>query len=259
MRIREHHEAPKGFIALNKTPIILESIQKLKQQGVNDILIVTGYNADFYNELAKTDDAITTLFNKKFSDSGSLYSLYCAKDWIKDEFLLLESDLIYETRAINTICNAPEQNVILLSGTTESGDEVYVETQEKQLKNMSKKRESLNSKNILGEFVGINKLGLTAYQKLVHLLETDNSLLENGNYEENGLVELSKHTPVYCLKIPDLLWCEIDNLDHLERAKGIYEKIKCHREERYTLRVQVDAAISMHNKNRNKNDNKHKT
>ena len=225
MRIRKHHQAPKGFIALNEIPIILESIQKLKQPGIHDILIVTGYNADFYDELAKTDDAITTHFNEKFSDSGSLYSLYCARDWIKGEFLLLESDLVYETRAINTICDTPQQNVILLSGTTESGDEVYVETQEKQLKNMSKKRDSLNMQNILGEFVGINKLGLTAYQKLIHLLETDNTLLENGNYEENGLVELSKYTPVYCLKIPDLLWCEIDNLDHLERAKTIYQKI----------------------------------
>ena len=225
VRIRDHHELPKGFIAISETPIIIESLGKLKQHGINDILIVTGHHSKHYDELAENDNRITTLFNEKFSDSGSLYSLYCARDWIKDDFLLLESDLIYETRAIATIYDTPHNNAILLSGRTQSGDEVYVEANNQQLKNMSKQMDKLNQAQVLGEFVGINKLSLQDYQRLIQLLDNDPHLLHSGNYEEDGLVELSKHAPIYCLKMSDLLWCEIDNLDHLQRAKQLYERI----------------------------------
>jgi len=225
VRIRKHHQLPKGFITLGEAPIILESVAKLKQQGIRDILIVTGYHATYYDELAETDACISTLFNEKFSDSGSLYSLYCTRDWIKDDFLLLESDLIYEARGITAICNTPQPNAILLSGRTQSGDEVYVEADHERLTNMSKKIGTLNQDQVLGEFVGINKLGLKDYQQLITLLDNNPSLLHSGNYEEDGLVELSKHSPVYCLKIPDLLWCEIDNFEHLQRAKNLYSKI----------------------------------
>ncbi len=225
VRIRNHHTLPKGFIRLDKNPIIIESLQKLKQQDIKDILIVTGYGSEHYENLAKNDHSITTRFNEKYSDSGSLYSLYCARDWIKDDFLLLESDLVFEDRAIHAICHTLHSNSILLSGPTQSEDEVYVEANNQHLLNMSKQIGTLNQNQILGEFVGINKLCLKDYQQLIRLLDKNPALLHSGHYEEDGLVELSKHSPIYCLKIPDLLWCEIDNLFHLQRAKRLYEKI----------------------------------
>ncbi len=225
VRIRDHHTLPKGFIRIGKNPIIVESLRKIKQQGIDDILIVTGYDAEHYENLEKKDPSITTLFNERFSTSGSLYSLYCAKDWIKEDFLLLESDLIYETRALDAICQSDNANIILLSGATQSDDEIYVEANNQYLVNMNKKRETLNENNILGEFVGINKLTKKDYQKFIETLDSDADLLHTGNYEEHGLVTLTKQTPIHCLKMPDLLWCEIDNIFHLERAKILHEKI----------------------------------
>ena len=225
VRIRDHHTLPKGFIRLGDNPIIVESLQKLKQQAIKDILIVTGYGAEHYENLAKEDDTITTRFNERYSDRGSLYSLYCARDWIKEDFLLLESDLVFEDRAIHAICHTPHANSIVLSGLTQSEDEVYVECNNQHLVNMSKQISALNQDQILGEFVGINKLCLQNYQQLISLLDNNPTLLHSGHYEENGLVELSKQSPIYCLKISDLLWCEIDNFFHLQRAKRLYEKI----------------------------------
>ena len=62
----------------------------------------------------------------EFADSGSMYSLYCARErWLHGPFLLLESDLVYEPRALRVLLERPAADAILLSGPTGAGDEVY--------------------------------------------------------------------------------------------------------------------------------------
>ncbi|PIZ03640.1 MAG: sugar nucleotidyltransferase [Gammaproteobacteria bacterium CG_4_10_14_0_8_um_filter_38_16] len=220
-RIREQHVLPKGFISFGDTSIIQESMQKLKKVGIADILIVTGYAADYYEDFAKKNH-LHTIFNKAYNQFGSLYSLYCAKDWIKDDFLLLESDIIYEKRALEKISQHKNPNVILLSGETNSNDEVYVQACNKKLIQMSKQKNKLVQNEIYGEFVGINRLSLTDYQRLTLMLSRDQHLLETGCYDEQGLVAMTQYCEVDCLKITDLLWSEIDNFAQFQRAKALY-------------------------------------
>lgn len=223
-RIRDIHVLPKGFIAIRDQTIIEESIAKLKGCSINNILIVTGFGAQHYEVLANTNK-IATLFNPHYHDYGSLYSLYCAKEWIQDDFLLLESDIFYEARALDKIIQDENHTSILISGETQSGDEVYVQAQGNQLINMSKQKNTLELRDIVGEFVGINKIALRDFQYLINKLESNPMVLQSGHYEEDGLVMLAKDREIACIKIPDLLWGEIDNSTHLQRAKKIHEQI----------------------------------
>lgn len=224
-RIRDIHALPKGFIQLGNQPIVQRSIEILKQHGINDILIVTGYAAEHYVALAENDPALSTCFNPHYAQYSSLFSLYCAKEWIKNDFLLLESDIIYEPYAIERIMQDTHPNSILLSGQTDSGDEVYVQAHHKKLVRMSKQLSQLAIDEIDGEFVGVNKVSLRDFRQLVHQLEQHPAQLQNGYYEEQGLVMMTAFTEVHCLKIPELLWCEIDNEFQLERAKKLFEKM----------------------------------
>jgi 2-aminoethylphosphonate-pyruvate transaminase len=224
-RIRDIHALPKGFIAVGDQTIIEESIEKLRHHGIQPILIVTGYSAQHYDVLAKTHQ-LSTFFNSHYHDYGSLYSLYCAKEWIQDDFLLLESDIFYESRALDKIIQDDNPTGILISGETQSGDEVYVQAQGNKLIKMSKQINTLEVQNIAGEFVGINKIALRDFQYLINKLESNPMVLQSGHYEEDGLVMLAKDRDIACVKIPDLLWGEIDNNAQLQRAKKIYEQIE---------------------------------
>lgn len=223
VRIRECHILPKGFICLNDQPIIQQSIHQLKQCGILEILIVTGYGSNYYHHLAEKDFAIETVFNPFFDTYGSLFSLYCAKNWIKTDFLLLESDIVYENKALTNILSSAHLNTILLSGETYSTDEVYVEAHNEVLINMSKQKNKLNTNKIYGEFVGINKLSYKDYMQLVDYLDQNPKLLHSGHYDEHGLVTMTHFCKIMCLKIPDLRWCEIDDHFHLQRARNMYE------------------------------------
>ena len=226
LRLRDHHVLPKGFVTLHHQSIIVESLELLKQQGIDDILIVTGYGAEHYEQLAQKTGLFETLNNPHYTTYANLYSLYCAKDWVDDDCLFLESDLVYEARALDAVMNAAEHNIVLVSGATHATDEVYVEARHHYLTRMSKRRDALVASDIVGEFVGINKLALSAYRQLIALLDDAPDLLHEGHYEADGLVTLSKIVPLFCLTMPDLLWCEIDTAFHLERARQLYSQIR---------------------------------
>ena len=234
LRIREHHNLPKGLIELGGQAIIKRSISLLKQHGIDDILLVTGYNQEHYQTLSASL-GVSTLFNPHFADYASLYSLYTAKDWIDDDCLILESDIAYEARAISTLLQSTEADATLVSGQTNSSDEVYVEAQNNHLINMSKQYADIDASHCIGEFVGISKLSLKAYQSFLSLAEQDQTLLHNGCYEEHGLTRLSQQFPITCIKIENLIWCEIDDLSHLNRAKNLYNKI-CEQDQAPTIK-----------------------
>ncbi|NEP56472.1 MAG: phosphocholine cytidylyltransferase family protein [Symploca sp. SIO2G7] len=210
---------PKGFLQLGEQTIIEESIERLTSCGIQRIIIITGHLSQFYEDLKKRyNQQIVTVHNPRYADSGSMYSLYCAKELIDGDFLLLESDLIYERRALDAVLTFPQDNVILLSGATNAGDEVYVATVGEKIVAMSKNPAELGNQ-IAGELVGISKISQPLFQKM---LEQANLKFETSlkvDYETDALVAAAQSYPVYYKVVADLLWAEIDDRDHLLRAK----------------------------------------
>ena len=224
-RISEYFDKPKGLIPIADQPIIVSSINKLKDAGISEIAIIAGHKSHHYETLAKNDHAVTVIINPHYAQYSSLYSLYCAKKWVTRDLLILESDIFYEARALSRLIHHPKKDAILVSGKTNSGDEVYVQTAGSKLVEMNKDITKLSAANIYGEFVGINKLSKSGFNQLITLSENNNALLCDGYYEEDGLIALSKEMTIDCLKIPDLLWREIDNIDQLAQAKHIYDQM----------------------------------
>lgn len=221
-RLGERGElGPKGFLRVGEAAIIEESLAKLYENGVERVVIVTGHHFEHYEVLAiEHSPRVQLVHNPHFAESGSLYSLCCAKNVLDETFLLLESDLIYESRALE-ICQADErEDLILVSGFTQAGDEVYVETKGQHLLGMSKNKELLGP-NIVGEFVGICKVSEALLDRLVIYAEQCFHTDLRIDYETDGLVYCASQHPIACRVVPDLAWAEIDTLEHLERARNV--------------------------------------
>ena len=121
-------QIPKGLLSINGKTLIERSIEKLRSIGIEKIYIVTGHLSFKYDELANKYKFIKTKKNRKYKATGSMTSLAILENEIKEDFLLLESDLIYEVYALIKAVNYEKKDCILLSGKTNSGDECYVET-----------------------------------------------------------------------------------------------------------------------------------
>jgi 2-aminoethylphosphonate-pyruvate transaminase len=215
-RLREIiDDKPKGFLQFGHKPIIEESIAKLIRIGISEIIIVTGFHSEYYDKLKEKYPFIRTIKNQRFEDTGSMYSLFTAKEVIHSDFLLLESDLIYECRALQITQNSPFSNFILLSGTTGSGDEVYVGIQENRIVNLSKNLGEIGQ--LGGELVGISKISRNLYQVMVE--HSEKQFVINPQYQyEDCLSDLSAQEIINFACVEDLAWIEIDDKNHWEKA-----------------------------------------
>lgn len=225
--------SPKGFLRLGVQPIIEESIRHLINAGIRDIVIVTGHGATHYEQLAANQSGIVrTVHNPAFAESGSMYSLYCARDVIDGAFLLLESDLIYEARALTALLSNPAEDAILLSGPTGAGDEVYVwtdgadGTRRGTLLDMSKDLQKLGGE-VSGELVGISKISTALFAIMQRIAAAAFRRSLHFDYETDCLVAAARERPIACPLISDLVWAEIDDPGHLKRAReNIYPEIQ---------------------------------
>lgn len=223
-------EIPKGLLNINGKTLVERSIEKLRSIGIEKIYIVTGHLSFKYDELANKYKFIKTKRNRKYKATGSMTSLAILENDIKEDFLLLESDLIYEVYALIKAVNYEENDCVLLSGKTNSGDECYVEVKDDNLYKISKDIKEIGQ--VYGELVGISKISLDLYKSMIkeykkfnydiddeyEFLEYKKSPSKKYDYE-NAIFDAAKNRKVGYLKIDNLIWGEIDDRNHLERVK----------------------------------------
>ncbi len=111
---------------------------------------------------------------------------------------------------------------MLLSGPTGSHDEVFVAARAGRLIGMSKDRRQVEP-DLAGELVGICKISRTLLAAMLDAAERLSAKAGHCrfHYETNALVAAAAATPVYCHLVPDLVWTEIDDAAHLERALAL--------------------------------------
>lgn len=209
---------PKGFVSVGGVPMVERSIATLKDCGIERIIIGTGYHKEHYEAIAEREIGIECVFSPRFAETNSMYTLWNCRDVIgDDDFLLLESDLVYEKKAITSLINCEASDVMLITPVTKFQDQYYIESDDKNiLVNCSVNKEEVNVK---GELVGIHKLSNRFYQ----LMCEDYAKIINEKPKlgyEYELLSMSKSiSPVYVLNVPGLLWYEIDDINDLVYAE----------------------------------------
>ena len=221
--------------------LISRSLESLKNEGIDRAVIVTGFQESLYHEHLQPKADIPELefvHSRHFEESGSMHSLFVAKDYLQEDFLLLESDLLYESRALPSVINFEGPDVVLASGETGSGDEVYIygEKSEKLLgtKNSGSmvrgKIAAISKKpfpdlSVQGELVGISKISLKLLNLMCDYHEAHLEFPCSRHYEE-CISDLCSKREVPFLKVMDLVWTEIDDQSHYNRAlKEILPKL----------------------------------
>lgn len=210
---------PKGFIEVGGGFLISRSLSLLARAGIRHATIVTGHLAERYDALAPVPGIeVSTLHNPLFAEKGSFESLRVGLSAMKGPFLLLESDIIYEPRALHTVLSSEHDSVILTSGPTGAGDEVYVWADERdgvaRFRGMSKQR-ATHADAPFGELVGVSKIsGELASQLTIHAAEAQ----PNADYE-SAVVRAAGDNRIACIRVDDLLWGEIDDEEMLARVE----------------------------------------
>jgi 2-aminoethylphosphonate-pyruvate transaminase len=218
-------DRPKGFLEIEDIPIIEHSIRKLLEVGIEKIIIGTGFMSEIYENFSLKYPQIKCVLNTKYKSTGSMYTLLQLRKHIQKDFILLESDLIYEKLVLQRLMENQKTNVIMASKFTHSCDEVFIEVNDDgHLLNMSKEKKAL--KNIYGELIGITKISYKAYKRMCSLAKSVIPIKQKLDYEQ-ALVGISGEVKFDVDMIQDIVWGEVDDNTQWDRAVDvIYPLIK---------------------------------
>lgn len=209
---------PKGFIEVSGKSMVIRSIETLIECGIQRIIIGTGYKSEMFDDLKVLYPQVKTVYSEKYAETNSMWTLYNCRELIgSDDFILLESDIIFEKKAIDGLLTDKRDSIVLISDLMKFQDQYFVEhNANEEFIMCSINKEELN---VCGEFVGIHKISSIFFELIKdYYSEIMNEKPKMGY--EYALLDISQNIkPLHTLKIENLQWYEIDDEKDLEYAE----------------------------------------
>ncbi len=209
---------PKGFIECGGQSMVVRSIETLLSCGVERIVIGTGYKREAYEALKARYPQIECVYSPRYAETNSMYTLWNCREAIgTDDFLLLESDIIFSRNALTELISDKHPDIMLITPVTKFQDQYYVEYDaEGTLTRCSTDRTAIDAK---GELVGIHKLSGAFFKKMCADYATIVEEKPKLGYEYELLHMSQAVSPVYVLNAHDVSWYEIDDEQDLHYAE----------------------------------------
>ncbi|MCR5547222.1 MAG: phosphocholine cytidylyltransferase family protein [Bacteroidales bacterium] len=209
---------PKGFIPVGGKPMVVRSIETLVSCGITRIVIGTGFGKEAYEALAGKFPGIECIFSPRYAETNSMYTLYNCRDILgDDDFLLLESDIIYNKAAIEELIEDKHPDIMLITPVTKFQDQYYVAHDEAgMLTNCSIDKTAIDAQ---GELVGIHKLSSAFYKRMCLDYASKVDACPKLGYEYE-LLYMSQHLiSMFVLNSQKAKWYEIDDESDLLYAE----------------------------------------
>ncbi|TXG35178.1 phosphocholine cytidylyltransferase family protein [Seonamhaeicola maritimus] len=97
-------ESPKCLTLVNEVSILARLVENLASQGIKKLVIVTGHLngsiEEFLGHTYKTI-AIEYLHSPLYKTTNNIYSLWMAREIMDEPFILIESDLVFESSLLS--------------------------------------------------------------------------------------------------------------------------------------------------------------
>ncbi len=197
--------------------ILSRQLRQLNDYDINDVVITTGYGEDVlkqYIDSLNISVSISFVNNDEFKSTNYIYSIYCARDLLDDDIILIHGDLVYENSVLEDVLSSKES--VMIVSSTES-------LPEKDFKAV------INEERISAIGVDFFENSYSA-QPLYKLNRADWSVwlkeickyCEVGNvnvYAENAFNDVSDNCCIFPFDIHERLCKEIDTPDDLDYVK----------------------------------------
>ena len=232
---------PVCLQSIGNQTVIERMIQQLKLLEINKIIVVGGYQIESLYE--RLSDDVLIIKNEDYKWTGTMASLSKIAPYIKEDFLLIESDIVVETNGLKELIEDPNRDCVLITAESGSGDEAFVEIRNHRLFKISKDIAQLN--RIDGEMIGICKLSYEYFTKMMKFYQENQNPYLNYEYL---MLDVAQTYKLGYNKIDNLLWHEIDEQCHLNLVQSTLMK-RIHKKEKMlhleSLKVLVSECLNI--------------
>lgn len=216
---------PKTLLEFDGKTILERSIYCLNEEGINDFLIVTGYKKDkIYSKMNEIHDLlpnikISYIHNRDYFKTNNIYSLWLAKDFFKDGFILLNCDVLFHPKILKMLMKSDYDAVLAIDdyNTELEIEETKVIMKEYIIKKIDKE---IDPKEADGEYIGISKFTRNSVPILIRSLNNMiNEKMDFNRFYTYSIQQITENMDVYGVSTLGLPWIEIDTKQDLEKAR----------------------------------------
>jgi len=198
-----------------KETLISRSVRLLRECGVDDITVITGYKSHLIRQDLK--EKVAYIDNPFYQITNSIASLWLAREQLTGNVMLMNADLFFEKEIID-LALSQTKDVVMLSDSSriETADFRFGVVGDRILKTGNK----LTNDETHCEYIGVVRIAANFISTFKKQLE---SLLNEGdfnNWWEGVLYNfIEEDVSIFHADVKGVFWTEIDDLRDYERLK----------------------------------------
>ena len=218
------NDAPKCLTEIHGVPILDQQVRSLEDWGFERLVVVLGHMEECirkFLEQRPSDLRIDYITSPRYRTTNNIYSLWIARELVREPFLLLESDLFFDTSMLGTVLR-PDSIAVSTIQPWMSGSTVQLDQQRRVISmdvGAGARRDSSSFKTL-----NIYSLSAESWRHVSDRLDRHITAGNVGDYYEVVFSELIGEG-VLSLRpvlVDDERWYEIDTPADLQEAERIF-------------------------------------
>lgn len=222
----------KSMVEVNGISLMERMLRILDTKSLSNIVVVTGYKSEFFINYIKSlniNTKLTFINNEIYDKTNNIYSMYLAKDeMIKEDSILLESDLIFDDKMISELLEDNRENLALVAKYEcwMDGTCLKINENEEILNFISGKEFNFDDADKYFKTINIYKFS-KEFSKNIYFPFLEAYMSANGKndyYEAvlKTIIDLGKNHIFAKVISDDIKWYEIDDEQDLDIASSIF-------------------------------------
>ena len=218
-------EHPKCMTEISaKDTILSRQLKLIADSGTEEVVMTTGYYDTVLVKYCESLDLplkFTFVKNPIYDKTNYIYSIYCARDYLDDDVILMHGDLVFEAEVFDRVVASPV-SCMTVSSTLPLPEKDF----KAQIANGMVMRVGVDIFNDAMEAQALYHLKKDDWKvwlgKIVEFCETGRTKV----YAENALNELNGAVNIHALDVQNSLCAEIDNPEDLAVVSAKLKEIE---------------------------------
>lgn len=214
-------EIPKALVPVNGKPIIMKQIENIYINGIEDVVVVSGYKSNILKErIHGVYPNVCVLESVNYEKTNNMYSSYIARDILRGhEFVMMNADVYYDASVLTALLKCSYSNAIVVDINNYLEESMKVKEENGRLVEIAK---TITPDDSLGSSIDVYKFSVEAadayFKKCAEYIEKNKELKKWSEVALNDILNdlVFKACPL------NGRWYEIDNHEDLKIAEKIF-------------------------------------
>ncbi len=212
---------PKSMVEVNGKPILFKQIENLKENGITDITVISGYLGNVLKErVEKAFPDVKIINSEDYASTNNMYSAYLGRSEVEGgAFLMMNADVFYDASVVKALLECDAENAIVTDIGNYLEESMKVIEKDGRLVEIAK---TITKEDALGASIDVYKFsaegGKAFFDVCRDYIEVKKEL---KMWSEVALNDVLKTVEFKACRL-DGRWLEIDNHDDLAAAEKLF-------------------------------------